>query len=147
MLSSLFAYIFLISRLGICMQPTTSGNSATMSLLLMVMLATIFLSAIFFAELFLSFLPPLLSSSRSSATLPYTKSLLARSMTSLRSLGVGRGLRGDPRAALEMNASCCMAKKLFGLSLLRLRQYRSLWLVISNAKHTGKESTLIPKTR
>ena len=52
------------------MQPTISGNSATMSLLLMVMLATIFLRAVFFAEKFLSFLPPLLSSRRSSATLP-----------------------------------------------------------------------------
>lgn len=44
------AYIFLISRLGIFMQLTTSGNSATMSLLLMVIFATIFFKAIFLAE-------------------------------------------------------------------------------------------------
>ena len=41
-------HIFLISRLGICMQFTTSGNSAIMSLLLIVMLATMRFSAIFF---------------------------------------------------------------------------------------------------
>lgn len=52
------------------MQPTMSGNRATMSLLLMVMFATIFFRAVFFAVKFLSFLPPLLSSRRSSATLP-----------------------------------------------------------------------------
>lgn len=63
-------HIFLISRLGMCMQPTISMNSATMSLLLMVILATIFLSAVFFAEKFLSFLLPLFNSMRSSATLP-----------------------------------------------------------------------------
>lgn len=62
--------IFLISKLGMCMQPTMSGKRATMSLLLIVMFATIFLRAVFFAEKFLSFLPPLLSSRRSSATLP-----------------------------------------------------------------------------
>lgn len=46
-----------------------------MSLLLIVILATIFLSAIFFAEKFLSFLPEtLLSSARSSATFPYFES-------------------------------------------------------------------------
>ena len=54
-----------------CMQPMTSGNKATMSLLLMVMLATIFLSAIFLMVKFLSFLPPELSSVRSSVTLPW----------------------------------------------------------------------------
>jgi len=42
-------YIFLISSTGICMQAMISGNSATMSLLLMVMLATIFLRAFFLA--------------------------------------------------------------------------------------------------
>lgn len=64
-------HIFLISRLGIPMHPTISGKRLTISLLLMVMFATIFLSAIFLVEKFLSFLPPpLLSSSRSSATLP-----------------------------------------------------------------------------
>lgn len=47
-----------------------SGNKPTMSLLLMVMLATIFLRAIFFWVKFLSFLLPLFSSRRSSATLP-----------------------------------------------------------------------------
>ena len=52
------------------MQLMTSGKSPIMSLLLIVMLATIFFSAIFLAELFLSFLPPLLSSSLSSAALP-----------------------------------------------------------------------------
>lgn len=63
-------YIFLISRLGKFIQPITSGNKATMSLLLMVILATIFLSAIFLAEWFLSFFPPLFNSCRNSATLP-----------------------------------------------------------------------------
>lgn len=52
------------------MQAMMSGKRATMSLLLIVMLATIFLSAIFLVVKFLSFRPPLLSSSRSSATLP-----------------------------------------------------------------------------
>ena len=48
-----------------------------MSLLLIVMFATIFLRAIFLAAWFLSFLPSILSSCRSSATLPYqTISLL-----------------------------------------------------------------------
>jgi hypothetical protein len=63
-------HIFLISRLGICMQEMMSGKRATMSLLLIVMFAMIFFKAIFFAELFLSFFPPLFSSWRSSATLP-----------------------------------------------------------------------------
>ncbi len=62
--------IFLISRLGRFMHAMTSGNKATISLLLIVMLATIRLRATFLAEKFLSFLPPLLSSMRSSATLP-----------------------------------------------------------------------------
>jgi hypothetical protein len=52
------------------MQLTISGKRATISLLLMVMLATILLRAIFFAEWFLSFLPPACNSARSSATLP-----------------------------------------------------------------------------
>jgi hypothetical protein len=52
------------------MQLITSGKSATMSLLLIVMFATMRLRAIFLAEWFLSFLPPLCSSARSSATLP-----------------------------------------------------------------------------
>lgn len=43
-------YIFFISRLCMCMQPMMSGKRATMSLLLMVMLATIFFKAIFFVE-------------------------------------------------------------------------------------------------
>lgn len=42
-------YIFLISRTGISIQAIMSGNSATMSLLLIVILATIFLRAFFFA--------------------------------------------------------------------------------------------------
>ena len=50
----------------------TSGKSAAMSLLLIVMLATIFFRAIFFRVKFLSFLS-LWSSARSSATLPYCK--------------------------------------------------------------------------
>ena len=41
-----------------------------MSLLLIVIFATIFFRAIFFVAWFLSFLPPLASSVRSSATLP-----------------------------------------------------------------------------
>lgn len=53
------------------MQLITSGKSATMSLLLIVMLATIFFKAVFLATWFLSFLPPLLSSRRNSTTLPY----------------------------------------------------------------------------
>lgn len=44
------SYIFLISRLGMFMQPMMSGKRATMSLLLMVMLATIFLRATFLTE-------------------------------------------------------------------------------------------------
>jgi hypothetical protein len=52
------------------MQPMMSGNRATMSLLLIVMFATIFLRATFLTEWFLSFFPPLFSSRRSSATLP-----------------------------------------------------------------------------
>lgn len=47
-----------------------SGNNAIISLLLIVILATIFFNAIFLAEWFLSFFPPLFSSCRSSATLP-----------------------------------------------------------------------------
>lgn len=62
-------HIFLISNVGIIMHWITSGKRAAMSLLLMVMLATIFLSAIFLRAKFLSFLS-LLSSARSSATLP-----------------------------------------------------------------------------
>lgn len=52
------------------MQLIMSGKRATMSLLLMVMFATIFLRATFLTEKFLSFFPPLFSSRRSSATLP-----------------------------------------------------------------------------
>ena len=65
--------IFLISSELICMQLIISGNKAIMSLLLIVILATIFFKAIFFALKFLSFLPPLVSSRRSSATLPYRR--------------------------------------------------------------------------
>lgn len=43
-------YIFFISKLGRSIQSMTSGNKETMSLLLMVILATIFLRAIFLAE-------------------------------------------------------------------------------------------------
>ena len=64
--------IFLISSELICMQLMISGNKAIMSLLLIVMLATIFFKAIFLALKFLSFLPPLESSRRSSATLPWS---------------------------------------------------------------------------
>lgn len=46
----LTTYIFLISKLGMFMQSMMSSNRAIISLLLMVMLATIFLRAIFFAE-------------------------------------------------------------------------------------------------
>jgi hypothetical protein len=54
------------------MHMITSANSATMSLLLIVMFATIFFSAIFFDEYDFSFLPvPACSSALSSATLPY----------------------------------------------------------------------------
>lgn len=42
--------IFLISKLAMCMHPMMSGNRATMSLLLIVMLATILLSAFFLTE-------------------------------------------------------------------------------------------------
>lgn len=62
--------IFLISSTGICMQLMTSGNSAIMSLLLIVMLATIFFSAVFLAAWPLSFLPLFCNSARSSATFP-----------------------------------------------------------------------------
>jgi hypothetical protein len=55
------------------MQSTISGNNATISLLLIVMFATIFFNVIFLAEWFLSLFPPLLSSCRSSATLPYQR--------------------------------------------------------------------------
>lgn len=44
------SYIFLISRLGMFMQLIISGKRATMSLLLMVMFATIFLRATFLTE-------------------------------------------------------------------------------------------------
>lgn len=70
------SHIFLISSTGICIQARTSGNSATISLLLIVILATIFLSAVFFAAWFLSFLPLLCNSARSSATLPYARGQL-----------------------------------------------------------------------
>jgi hypothetical protein len=72
------ADIFLISKLGISMQFMTSGKSAIMSLLLMVMLATIRFSAIFLAAWFLSFFPPVFSSARSSATLPCDASAAIR---------------------------------------------------------------------
>ena len=53
-----------------CMQFIMSEKSATISLLLMVIFATIFFRAVFFVELFLSFFVPLANSIRSSATLP-----------------------------------------------------------------------------
>jgi hypothetical protein len=64
------AYIFLISKLCICMQLIMSGKRFTISLLLMVIFATIFFRAIFLLEWFLSFLLPPFNSVRNSATLP-----------------------------------------------------------------------------
>ena len=67
----LSTHIFLISKLSMLMHPMISGNSATMSLLLMVILATIFFKAIFLPKKFLSFfVAGWRSSARSSATLP-----------------------------------------------------------------------------
>ena len=64
------------------MQLIMSGNSAAISLLLIVIFATIFLSVIFFLAKFLSFLS-LLSSVRSSATLPYNLTILEDTLQSM----------------------------------------------------------------